>query len=180
MITFRCSVAATAVLAASGLALATAAFAASPPKPKPHPAPAPVKVAPADEYFGRMKMSILGISNSIRDTGTREGFDPVGASRYYSSLAMTQDALQDWARKYPHDTWIPRRAYDMSHDFWRMHTSDGDAAANRCRALLFAQFPHDHWTSVARSESSASVAPVATVASQTPAPAAQQQQQHAP
>jgi hypothetical protein len=133
---------------------------------------APLKIAPADEYFGRMKMSILGISNTIRDTGLREGFNPSNAATYYGGLMFAQDALRDWARKYPADSWIPRRAYDMSHDFWMMHTPQGDAAAQSCRALLFRQFPHDHWTSIARKETALSVAPtvVAPVASNTAAP----------
>ena len=135
---------------------------------KAHVAPAP-KVAPADEYFGRMKMSILGISNSIKDTGTREGFDPAHASNYYGGLALTEDALKDWAHKYPQDSWIPRRAYDLSHDFWRMHTPQADAQANTCRNLLFHQFPHDHWTMLARKETPDKVAPVVASA---PAPAA--------
>ena len=130
-------------------------------KPKLHAAPH-IVVAPADEYFGRMKMSILGITNSIRDTGMREGFDPAHAANYYNGLALTQDALQDWARKYPNDGWIPRRAYDLSHDFWMMHTPQGNAAAQRCRSLLFRQFPHNHWAVIARSETAARIAPVAT------------------
>src|SRR5215472_13057204 len=126
-----------------------------------HAAPAP-KVAPADEYFGRMKMSILGITNSIRDTGTREGFDPNNASQYYNSLALTENALEDWSQKYPQDSWIPRRAYDLSHDFYRMHTPAGNAEANRCRAILFKQFPHNHWAVIARHESARTFAtPVA-------------------
>jgi hypothetical protein len=140
-------------------------------------APAP-KVAPADEYFGRMKMSILGITNSIRDTGTREGFDPSHASQYYGGLAMTENALLDWAHKYPQDSWIPRRAYDMSHDFWRMHTADGDRQAQVCRNVLFHQFPHNHWAVIAKRENAAMIAPVTTAAAQPGQPAAQQQQQH--
>jgi hypothetical protein len=127
-----------------------------------HPKPAPrAAVAPADEYFGRMKMSILGITNSIRDTGIREGFDPAGAAQYYGSLALTENALEDWARKYPQDGWIPRRAYDMSHDFWLMHTSDADAQADHCRTILFALFPRNRWAVIARHESAATVAPIA-------------------
>lgn len=135
--------------------------AASPPKP--------AKVAPADEYFGRMKMSILGITNSIRDTGLREGFDPANASRYYSNLAFTENALEDWAQKYPQDSWIPRRAYDLSHEFWRMHTPDANVQAQRCRAVLFRQFPHNHWAVIARRESAVSVAPVAPAVASVPA-----------
>ena len=118
------------------------------------------KVAPADEYFGRMKMSILGITNTIRDTGIRESYDPANASKYYTSLALTEDALEDWSHKYPHDGWIPRRAYDLSHDFWRMHTPQADAQAQRCRGIMFRQFPHNHWAVIARSESAAKVAPL--------------------
>lgn len=143
---------------------------------KTHAAPAP-KVAPADEYFGHMKMSILGITNSIRDTGTREGFDPAHASQYYGGLALTENALLDWAHKYPQDSWIPRRAYDMSHDFWHMHTADGDRQAQVCRNVLFHQFPHNHWAVVARKETAALIAPVAAAAAPVPAAAQQQQQQ---
>lgn len=127
------------------------------------------KVAPADEYFGRMKMSILGITNSIRDTGTREGFDPANASKYYSGLSFTEDALEDWAQKYPGDSWIPRRAYDLSHEFWLMHTPEADAKAQRCRLVLFRQFPHDRWAVIAKTESALTVAPVAAAPAQTDA-----------
>ena len=34
------------------------------------------RVAPADEYFGRLKMSILGIRNTIRDMGLKADADP--------------------------------------------------------------------------------------------------------
>jgi hypothetical protein len=119
------------------------------------------KVAPADEYFGRMKMSILGITNSIRDTGLREGFDPSNASRYFGGLAYTEEALEDWSHKYPQDSWIPKRAYDLSHEFWLMHTPDADAKADRCRTILFSKFPKNRWAVVARTETPSIVAPVA-------------------
>jgi hypothetical protein len=164
------------------LALVPAASLAGPTKAAPahaapaHARPAPVKVAPADEYFGRMKMSILGITNSIRDTGVREGFDPLNASKYYNGLALTENALEDWAQKYPQDSWIPRRAYDLSHEFWRMHTTEADAQAQRCRTLLFRQFSHNHWAVIARRETPTLVAPV-TAAVQPAAGEPSKQQQ---
>jgi hypothetical protein len=136
-----------------------------------HAAPAP-KVAPADEYFGRMKMSILGITNSIHDNGLREGFDPPNAAKYYTSLALTEDALEDWAHKYPQDSWIPKRAYLLSHDFWLMHTPQADTEAQRCRNILFRQFSHNRYAVLAHKESAATFAPVAAAAN---VPAKQQQ-----
>ena len=165
------------IVGALALALTPALTFAATSNPAPshaaaHAAPAP-KVAPADEYFGRMKMSILGITNSIHDTGLREGYDPSNASKYYTTLALTENALEDWSQKYPQDSWIPRRAYDMSHDFWLMHTPQGNAEANRCRTILFRQFAHNRWAVIARRESAAMFAAPATAA-QVSVPAKQQ------
>jgi hypothetical protein len=123
-------------------------------------AAAPIKVAPADEYFGHQKLSILGINNIIHDTNLRIGFDRPHAVKYYGQLEPAEDSLRDWARKYPQDTWLPGRAYYMSHVFWQMHSSDGDAAAERCRAMLFKQFPRSRWALVAQKETRDSVAPL--------------------
>jgi len=123
--------------------------------------PAKSQVAPADEYFGHQKISALGIDNMIRDTTTRENYNPESAWRLYGSLAPAEDALEDWAHKYPHDSWIPKRAYLLSHLFWRMHTADANAAANRCRIVLFHYFPHNHYANLARHERAAQYAPQA-------------------
>ncbi|MDQ6779583.1 MAG: hypothetical protein M3Z37_00285 [Candidatus Eremiobacteraeota bacterium] len=133
-----------------------------------HPAPAAkpatvalhFRVAPADEYFGHQKISILGINNTIHDTNLRIGFDHVHAAKYYGTLAAAHEALFDWARKYPQDTWLPGRAYYMSHVFWQMHSADGDTAADRCRGLLFKQFPSSHWAMLAKKETRDLVAPL--------------------
>jgi len=118
-------------------------------------------VAPADEYFGRMKLSILGISNTIHDTKLRESFDPQHAASNFDKLSLAEDALEDWSSKYPHDTWLPGKAYYMSHEFWAMNTADGDREAERCRALLFAHFATSPYSQKARTESAAMFAPPA-------------------
>ncbi|MBV8082477.1 MAG: hypothetical protein JOY86_05775 [Candidatus Eremiobacteraeota bacterium] len=116
-------------------------------------------VAPADEYFGRQKISTLGIDNMIRDTTARVDYDPTLASRLVGSLAAAEDALEDWAHKYPTDSWIPKRAYEMSHLFWRMHSSDANVLADRCRDILFRQFPRSRYAVLAHAESQAMIAP---------------------
>jgi hypothetical protein len=89
--------------------------------------------APVDEYFGRQKISTLGIDNMIRDADQRESSDPTTAESLYGGLMTAEDALEDWAVKYPHDSWIPKRAYELSHLFWRMHSAEANVAADRCR-----------------------------------------------
>lgn len=124
-----------------------------------HAIAAPINVAPADEYFGRMKISILGINNAIHDTNLRVQYDPAHAARYYPQLLWAQDSLYDWASKYPQDGWLPGRAYFMSHVFWEMRTPEGDVAAERCRALLFRQFPNSRYAGLAQSETKKIIAP---------------------
>jgi hypothetical protein len=56
------------------------------------------KVAPADEYFGRLKMSVLGISNVIKDMRLRVEADAEKTPSIFGSLAMVEDAVRDWER----------------------------------------------------------------------------------
>ncbi|MBV8163062.1 MAG: hypothetical protein JOZ91_02225 [Candidatus Eremiobacteraeota bacterium] len=150
------------LLSAVIVAMSSAGMAATPSShtaASTHVAAAP-KLAPVDEYFGKMKLSPLGINNTIHDTSMHLKYDPANAARYYTGLEWAEDALHDWARKYPGDTWLPGRAYFMSHVFWQMHTPDGDAAADRCRTLLFTQFPKSHWAALAKSETQAKVSPL--------------------
>jgi TolA-binding protein len=141
-------------------AFSSASFASTHAVAKPAIKAPPPKVAPLDEYFGRMKLSPLGINNTIHDTNLRVKYDSANAGRYYQSLAWAEDALYDWARKYPNDTWLPGRAYYMSHVFWQMHTADGDAAAQRCRTMLFTEFHSSHWAALAENETKDMIAPV--------------------
>ena len=121
-------------------------------------------VAPADEYFGRMKLSILGIGNIMHDTKLREAYDPAHAADNFTKLAAAEDALEDWAAKYPQDTWLPGKAYYMSHEFWAMNTADADRAAERCRALLLSRFAQSKYSSKARGEVASMFEPKATTA----------------
>jgi TolA-binding protein len=154
------SVAAAFLIASSSASLASTQTAAKPATHKQtHTQPA-AKVAPVDEYFGKMKLSPLGINNTIHDTNLRVKYDQANGGRYFQSLEWAEDALHDWARKYPQDSWLPGRAYFMSHVFWEMHTAQADAAADRCRSLLFKQFAKSRWAAMAKHETKEKVAPV--------------------
>jgi hypothetical protein len=76
--------------------------------------------APGDEYFGRMKMSYLGINNTFRDDLVRAGAyttDP----KILSGINFADDALTAWARKYPNDPQLARSyflAFEMYRKVW--------------------------------------------------------------
>ena len=66
--------------------------------------------APGDEYFGRMKMSYLGIDNTYKDGAISAGAyttDP----KLIAKLDFATEALQKWAAKYPNDPELARSYY---------------------------------------------------------------------
>lgn len=63
--------------------------------------------APGDEYFGRMKMSYLGIDNTYKDGAISAGAyttDP----HLIAKLDFATEALRRWAAKYPNDPQLAR------------------------------------------------------------------------
>jgi hypothetical protein len=100
-------------------------------------ASAHLKLAPADEYFGHMKMSPLEITNHISD-GERRGAG-------YGVLSLTQDAIEDWTSKYPGDPWIPSREFRITQIFLTLHSQAGYLAALHCRSFLHRHFPKLHF-----------------------------------
>lgn len=76
--------------------------------------------APGDEYFGKMKMSYLGINNTFRDNLVRAGSyttDP----KLLSQINWADDALTSWGKKYPNDPQLARSyflAFEMYRKIW--------------------------------------------------------------
>ena len=63
--------------------------------------------APADEYFGRMKMSYLGMNNTFRDAAISSGEHTTDPA-IINKVALAEDALAAWAKKYPRDPQLAR------------------------------------------------------------------------
>jgi hypothetical protein len=62
--------------------------------------------APADEYFGRYKLSFLGIRNIIHDMNI-EGDSPLALPLQQGRIHEVAGSLADWANRYPRDKWLP-------------------------------------------------------------------------
>jgi len=87
--------------------------------------------APADGYFGRMKMSYLGLNNTFRDTAIESG-DHTLDGRIISRVSFAEDALDDWASKYPRDPQLARTyflAFAVERKIW--------VKANQDRAWVY-------------------------------------------
>lgn len=60
--------------------------------------------APADEYFGRLKLSNLGIKNIIRAFRV-EGNSPLALPMQRGRMEAVNSALFQWGDRYPRDPW---------------------------------------------------------------------------
>jgi hypothetical protein len=65
-------------------------------------------LAPADEYFGQLRMSVLGIRNELNTLERRAAGGDRNVAAMSGKLAMVDDAMRDWRSRYPRDTWLPR------------------------------------------------------------------------
>jgi hypothetical protein len=63
--------------------------------------------APGDEYFGRMKISYLGIDNTYKDGAVSAG-DYTTDPHLIAKIDFATEALRRWAAKYPNDPQLAR------------------------------------------------------------------------
>jgi hypothetical protein len=110
------------------------------------------KIAPADEYFGKLKLSILGIRNTIKDQGLKIDVDPDKAPSTLGSIALTEDAIHDWQRKYPCDGWLPGTLYSLQHFYTKIHTADGVKHVHATFAWLRHDYPKSRFVQLAKRE----------------------------
>src|ERR1700730_2337880 len=63
--------------------------------------------APADEYFGRLKLSNLGIRNIIHALAV-EGTSPFALPLERTRIMGVNTAILEWADEFPRDPWLRR------------------------------------------------------------------------
>jgi hypothetical protein len=65
--------------------------------------------APADESFGHIHMSVLGIRNFLNDADkfATDAAEDVARDILHKTL-FVEECFRDWQSKYPHDSWILR------------------------------------------------------------------------
>lgn len=110
------------------------------------------KIAPADEYFGRLKMSILGIANTIKDQTLRFDRRPEEMESEMSTIGFAVDAIHDWEHKYPTDPWIAKSLFYLERFYNRIPTDAGRAQAKATMTWLVHDFPKTWYGKVGKRE----------------------------
>jgi hypothetical protein len=111
------------------------------------------KVAPADEYFGPLAMSILGIRNSLRDSANKLDADPAtDADSALRHVALIETSVRDWEHKYPGDSWLPRTVLALHSVYARIHTEEGRHHATETANWLMTKYTASREAQVLRAE----------------------------
>jgi hypothetical protein len=103
-------------------------------------------IAPADEYFGRHKMSILEIRNRLSAVDSRRDSELRGDRGVVRRLDDLEDAMVDWQHKYPRDPWLPSFLARLLRDYHRA-SAGADARAQVALRVLrydYARAPETH------------------------------------
>jgi hypothetical protein len=107
--------------------------------------------APADEYFGKMKLSFLGIDNTFRDQAIRAGAHTIDPS-VISKLDFAADSLRDWQHKYPKDPQLARSMWLGSQVYLKIWNAPGQQQAATYLITLRNQFGSTYFGKQAKAE----------------------------
>ena len=103
--------------------------------------------APADEYFGRYRLSLLGMRNIIHDMSI-EGDSSLALPLQEGRIYEVAGALGDWANRYPRDKWLPGTAASFVRFLERKKSPETALLAANYIAYLndrFAGTPSAKW-----------------------------------
>ncbi len=98
-------------------------------------------MAPADEYFGRLKLSPFGIRHqifSLKDDLHHARLQPDSIAH---DASFTDDALHDWFARFPQDPWLPATAWNLATLYEELPGPDAQT-----KAIATLKFVRDSFT----------------------------------
>lgn len=102
--------------------------------------PALAQLAPGDEYFGPLGQSVIGINNTMRDTGRRYDVNHDIGPQTFKSVELTERAIRAWAKKYPSDDQLPRAIYFLQRLYTKVLYQPSRDRAHLVANWLFVDF----------------------------------------
>jgi len=90
--------------------------------------PLPPPDAPADQYFGKLKLSYLGVRNIIHALAV-EGNSPLALPLQRSRIMGVESAIAAWGNAYPRDTWLRGVMFSFAGVMSQKHDVDTDRIA---------------------------------------------------
>lgn len=107
-------------------------------------------LAPADEYFGPLKMSLLGIDNAMF-TIVRRGTSGEMPPSTVHALDQIASAIRDWEKRYPRDPGIGRALLRLHKTYAAFPDRHAGGLALSTAVWLVVKYPHSPQAKDARS-----------------------------
>lgn len=96
------------------------------------------RTAPADEYFGNLKFSPIGVRNEV--IRINKYLDKGWGYRMESDALQVESSVADWQKQYPHDRTLPGTLLDAFKLLERVETPKTKDAAQRVKTTLLVQY----------------------------------------
>lgn len=100
--------------------------------------------APGDAYFGRLRMSYLGINNVFKDASMRAG-EHTTDSDLINKLKDADEALQAWIARYPRDPQLSRSYFLAVTAYKKVWTKEYQDKAWRDMHAIVQKFPQTYF-----------------------------------
>jgi hypothetical protein len=111
------------------------------------------RLAPADEYFGPLKMSVLGMRNVLRDEAAKlASANPPAPAAAFAHANLVERSVLDWEAKYPADHWLPRTILGLERLFGHIPSAESRQHAGEVATWLMTRYPNSPEAVQARSE----------------------------
>jgi len=98
--------------------------------------------APADRYFGKLKMSALRIRYEILQLRPRYETHKLLPEEADHLAILDEDAFYAWAASYPHDAWLASTGYMLAQFYEELPGPNARNRAERALSYVKAHFPN--------------------------------------
>lgn len=102
--------------------------------------------APADRYFGSLKMSTLRIRYEIAQLKTDYEYHRRTPDDVLHLLSYTEQAYYQWAAAYPKDTWLASTGYNLAKLYEELPGTDAHDEAVRALEFVRSHFKNTRYS----------------------------------
>ncbi|MGC9992474.1 MAG: hypothetical protein ABSD52_08785 [Candidatus Cybelea sp.] len=109
-----------------------------------------VTSAPADEYFGKLKMSALRVRYETMQLKKRYETHQLLPEQTEHLLLLTQDSFDQWAAHYPKDPWLASTGLLIATLYAELPGTDASGHAITLYVFVKSHFPHSSYATSSR------------------------------
>ncbi|HET9097601.1 MAG TPA: hypothetical protein VFN37_13150 [Candidatus Baltobacteraceae bacterium] len=114
-------------------------------------------LAPADEYFGRQKLSPISIRHMVYSLKDELYHARRRSDAIEHDAGIVDDALQDWSSRFPRDSWLPSTFWNLAQLYASLPGVDARTRALGILQQLRDRFPETPYAAGAAREMPASL-----------------------